>query len=910
MKIKSKLILAYTLTFGIVLGGFAAVTWYFIRAEVRATAEKHLVETADLIARSARVAYLANRRDVDNCCQVLSYELSGKLSLERWAASSRKVENQATQEIWEGVLPGMALGGKVVDQDAPWLMEAAKRLSCDITLFQAMPNGGFLRVATSLRRADGKSAAGTFLGAESEVSRALLSGQSYTGRARVLEAWYLAKYLPVTDRGGKVIGALFTGRDQGAIEGLGEAIRSIHVGRSGYAFILDGRGFLVNHPLGDSRSVSNFAFVQQILKQKTGSLEFEDRLCAGEASLARFVRVEDMDWTVVAVARRSEVLAPLATLRWLFLGAFALATLVSVLFGGIFGEAISSRLLGFLGGFKAASEGDLTQPLVVKGNDELRTVGDAFNAFRLRLAEVIGLTRSDVRSSMDSGRQVVTRFEKNAGIMGDISEKIRQAVKAIDEQIRQVKGVKEVTGAQGDSTNAVTQEIGVVIAQVDKLRRIIDSQSSAIEEIGATIEEMSANISSISSVSGKADASATHLTEISAGGKETLQQTNHSIKRLVDSALAVREFASIIQEIASQTNLLAMNAAIEAAHAGESGRGFAVVADEIRKLSDRSNAEALKVKGSLDEMGGLTDRVGKDLAATHKAFEAVVEETGQVSSVIGQVRGAMEEQSAGTREMVAAMGEIQGTTSVLKDASRELSDLGAKLTQQNAQIKGLIQKTAEAMEGLVKVSTHVSTTMEEIGANTHSLDSATETMREQILEANGRLRDLDAQVAFFRIDGEGARPALEGPSGLTPVDGADSKDELIAWSDRLSIGLETIDEQHRTLIGHINKLHRAMVQREGKAATEAVLSGLIDYTANHFKFEENLFEQFGYPERAGHGAKHAKLVGEVLEYAKRYDAGEVSVNVEILQFLKNWLTEHILGTDKQYAPFLREHGVT
>jgi hemerythrin-like metal-binding protein len=909
---------SYTAAFVAVLAGFALVTWLSVRSQIRQTADQSLRETADLIAGSVRVAYLANRRDVDHCSQILANELEGKVSLDR-GGSVRRGENQVTKEIWEGPLPAMRLGASPVAPDAPWLTEAARRFSCDITLFQFLPNGGMLRIATTVRKADGTTAVGTFIGADSEVVRAIQSGKEYTGRARVVDAWFLTKYAPIHDAKGRLIGAIFVGRNQSAMEGLAEAVRAIAIGKSGYACIIDGKGIVVLHPTAQGRNALGTPFVREMIEKKKGAVDFTDTLFSagggGESSMARFTRVDEMDWTVVAIARTREILAPLNNLRWLFLGAMLVAVVLSMAFGWFFGETISHRLLAFLGGFRSASEGDLSSELAVAGKDELRTVGDAFNAFRLRLAGIIRLTRNDVQNSMESGRQVVSRFEKNAGIIGQMSGKIHDAVKAIDEQIRQVKGVHEVTGAQAESTRNVTQEIGVVITQVEKLRGIIDSQSSAIEEIGATIEEMSANIASISNVSGKADASATHLTEISAGGKETLLKTNQSIKQLVDSSLSVREFASIIQEIASQTNLLAMNAAIEAAHAGESGRGFAVVADEIRKLSDRSNAEALKVKGSLDDMGGLTERVGKDLAATLKAFEAVVSETNQVSSVIGQVRGAMEEQSAGTREMVAAMGEIQGTTSVLKDASRELSDLGAKLTQQNAEIKVLILRTAESMDKLVKVSTHVSTTMEELGANTHTLDAATETMRHQLVEANERLVNLDQQVAFFRLDGSANVPALEGPTGLTPVDEApapapdEEHEELITWSKRLSIGLETIDEQHRTLIGHINKLHRAMAERQGKAATEAVLSGLIDYTSGHFKFEEELFAKHGYPEAASHGEKHAKLVGEVLEYARRFDAGEVSVNVEILTFLKNWLTEHILGTDKRYAPFLREHGV-
>ena len=132
---------------------------------------------------------------------------------------------------------------------------------------------------------------------------------------------------------------------------------------------------------------------------------------------------------------------------------------------------------------------------------------------------------------------------------------------------------------------------------------------------------------------------------------------------------------------------------------------------------------------------------------------------------------------------------------------------------------------------------------------------------------------------------------------------------LVNWTPNLSVGIEAIDNQHKKILELINQTHAAMLEGRSSEEMADIMHGLIDYTETHFAYEEDLFKQYSYPETAQHQLAHTALTAKVLGYKRKLDAGETVVSVDILKFLKDWLIGHILGVDKRYAPFLKEHGV-
>jgi hemerythrin len=133
---------------------------------------------------------------------------------------------------------------------------------------------------------------------------------------------------------------------------------------------------------------------------------------------------------------------------------------------------------------------------------------------------------------------------------------------------------------------------------------------------------------------------------------------------------------------------------------------------------------------------------------------------------------------------------------------------------------------------------------------------------------------------------------------------------LVAWNDKLSVGVRSIDDQHKKLVTLLNQLHEGMIAGRGKEVVGPVLTGLIDYTATHFKYEEDLFARTGYADSAAHKKEHADLVQRVLEIQRTYnDKGPSVLTIQVMNFLKDWLTAHILGSDQKYAPHFKAKGI-
>ncbi len=132
---------------------------------------------------------------------------------------------------------------------------------------------------------------------------------------------------------------------------------------------------------------------------------------------------------------------------------------------------------------------------------------------------------------------------------------------------------------------------------------------------------------------------------------------------------------------------------------------------------------------------------------------------------------------------------------------------------------------------------------------------------------------------------------------------------LIKWNDGLSVDVAMIDKQHQKLIDMINELHDAMRQGKGSAVLGRILNGLISYTDSHFKTEEKYFDQFGYPDTEAHKKAHEAFVRKVSDFRDGFEQGRTGLSIEIMNFLSDWLRQHIQGVDKKYGPFFNEHGL-
>ena len=134
--------------------------------------------------------------------------------------------------------------------------------------------------------------------------------------------------------------------------------------------------------------------------------------------------------------------------------------------------------------------------------------------------------------------------------------------------------------------------------------------------------------------------------------------------------------------------------------------------------------------------------------------------------------------------------------------------------------------------------------------------------------------------------------------------------DIMTWSDEYKVNIAHLDEQHKTLMQMINELNNSMESGSERSAIGSILDKLVAYAANHFKAEEKLFDEHGYADTDSHKAKHVDLTNQVLDFQKKFKDGSADVTADLMSFLKNWLSDHILGTDKKYGSFLNSKGVS
>ena len=132
---------------------------------------------------------------------------------------------------------------------------------------------------------------------------------------------------------------------------------------------------------------------------------------------------------------------------------------------------------------------------------------------------------------------------------------------------------------------------------------------------------------------------------------------------------------------------------------------------------------------------------------------------------------------------------------------------------------------------------------------------------------------------------------------------------LIKWRPSLSVNVSEVDKQHQKLINLINDLSDAMKAGQGSEVVEKILKELHDYTVVHFSFEENYFDKFGYSDTENHKRAHAHFVKKIKDFHDEFKEGKVSLSIELMDFLSDWLRNHIMGTDKKYVSFFHEHGI-
>jgi methyl-accepting chemotaxis protein len=369
-------------------------------------------------------------------------------------------------------------------------------------------------------------------------------------------------------------------------------------------------------------------------------------------------------------------------------------------------------------------EGDLTKSINYSAKDEIGDLSHYFNQTMEKIKKLIVMIKHQAAELLDIGSDLASNMTETAASVNQIAANIQSMKSHVGNQ-----------SAEVDETGVAMEKIS---ADISNLNNQIDRQSESVSQSSSAIEEMLANIQSVTSTLIKNASNVRNLAESSGVGRAGLEDVAAAIQGIARESEGLLEINSVMENIASQTNLLSMNAAIEAAHAGEAGKGFAVVADEIRKLAESSSEQSKTIGGVLKKIKDSIDKITRATDEVLSKFEIIDSGVRTVSEQEENIRNAMEEQGQGSKQILEAVSMLNEITG------------GVKVSAENMNIssKDVIQ-TSRTLESITR---EITNGMSEMAAGADQINTAV-THVNSISEKNKENIDvLVREVSKFKVD--------------------------------------------------------------------------------------------------------------------------------------------------------------
>ena len=522
-------------------------------------------------------------------------------------------------------------------------------------------------------------------------------------------------------------------------EWLSQAISDIVVGQTGYCHIVGSNGLIIAHKnfdwvtkkfngaekgKQDAAYASYGEFIQSILNTEKSAIGFYEY--GGHQYIASYAKVAATGRIVIITAPYNEFMGTVNALRVSMIGIGVIILVIALIIVSLVAGMMVKPIKTVVSALKniAQGEGDLTVRLPVTGNDEITDMAEYFNETIAKIGKSIRTVGVNSNTMEEIGNDLASTMTETASAVHQISANI--------------DGVKQQAMTQAASVTETAATIEEIVRTIKQLNNSIETQAASVAQSSSSVEQMVANIASIGQTLDKADDAVKELTAATGDGKATLVTSNSVTQKIAEESGSLMEASSVIQHIASQTNLLAMNAAIEAAHAGEAGKGFAVVADEIRKLAEESSVQGKTITATLKTLSGEIETLSASSKTVEEKFNAIFTLAEQVKGMSTRLTEAMQEQENGSKEVLIAIKSINTVTTEVQARSEEMLKGGEG-----------VAKEMQKLDGLTRVITD---SMNEMASGAVQINNAVQEVSEITQRNKGAIENLASEVSKFKVN--------------------------------------------------------------------------------------------------------------------------------------------------------------
>ncbi|MDR2953097.1 MAG: methyl-accepting chemotaxis protein [Treponema sp.] len=519
---------------------------------------------------------------------------------------------------------------------------------------------------------------------------------------------------------GKIIGAVGT---DVFLDVLTKIVTDRKITNDGNSFLIDAKGlFIINK---DSTRVmrEDDNFFEKEGKSLKDSINSDAYFTVAGKTYWVSMLVSGMDWHIVTTGFTDEFYVDFRRNLYTTLSISAAIVLIAVIISLRFSKILTRPIIKLFEMLKRVAEGDLTVKAEVQSRDEIGELVGYFNVTIDKIRNLIVVIKKEAVSLQDIGHTLASNMTETAA-----------AVNEITANIQSIKGRVINQSASVTETNATMEQ---VVDNINKLNSHVETQGQNISQASSAIEEMVANINSVTNTLVNNSANVNTLQEASEAGRTGLQEVAADIQGIARESEGLLEINAVMENIASQTNLLSMNAAIEAAHAGEAGKGFAVVAGEIRKLAESSSGQSKTIGTVLKKIAESIKKITASTDNVLKRFEAIDSSVKTVSQQEEIIRNAMEEQTEGSKQLLHSASGLEEATQNVKSGSGEML-VGSKEVMHESQ-------------NLEKITQEITGGMNEMAAGADQVNAAVSNVNQISSQNRDAIDTLLREVSRFKV---------------------------------------------------------------------------------------------------------------------------------------------------------------